>query len=259
MYSEKIVLRIDLEKRKEDFVWLFNIWENRKNRGGKKMKRYIAVIAMSVLMLCSPSFAKEPAERNYDTLAANLQAQVATKHSYSDIQKRFSNFTSKKATRPLGWARIGGPNNAFIPLDKFAQATNLKINPKLKKLLKNNDYDVFSCASPSGTSFGFFVSLKLMPHYQGNLFKDEVRFMKEWEPTLLRDTAKVIFPNMNFTQEELRQPLIFSSGQHSSATIKLPGGMSGSINYTLVDDFIIISSSRECLNKASLELFAQED
>jgi hypothetical protein len=101
------------------------------------------------------------------------------------------------------------------------------------------------------------MNVKLLPDYKGNLYKDEMSFMKNWESTMFQDTRTILFPDANFTPQELQQKTVFKNGKYRYASISLTDNTQGSINYSLVDDFVVISNSVACLDKASADLMGQ--
>lgn len=140
-------------------------------------------------------------------------------------------------------------NNQLVLLDDFAEATSLKINPNMKDLLRNDNYFLFSCLLPTNKkSFGIAFRVKLFDSYP-NLFPDEVRWMKEWEKTMLKDTRTIVFPDINFNETNLNQEIKFRDGQYRYAEVVLPDGSRSSINYTIIADYVVIVSSQECLGK----------
>jgi hypothetical protein len=175
-----------------------------------------------------------------------------------NIQKNFSAFISQKPTESLKWAKIYDSKNQPATLDKFLFATGMTVDMQLKQML-NNNFDLFVCKN----NFGIILNMRLMPSYQGNLYQDETSFMKNWEKSILKDTAKVVFPNFKFTEEQLQQPVVFkdvsSHGIYRYADIILPDKSTGMLAYTLVDDYVIISSSRDCLDNASEQVFSTKE
>ena len=183
---------------------------------------------------------------------------VPVRASDEDIQKAFSEFTSKKPTKPLESSKITDSKNKPLSLDKFTQAVGVKLKPQLRGLLDTSDYELFVCNDAGKADYGIIITVRLLPDYGGNLYQDELKFMRAWESSLFKDTAKIIFPNFNFTEEQLGQTVIFEDGTCRYANVVLPDNTSGSINYDLVDDYVIISSSKDCLGKASEYVFSSD-
>lgn len=179
--------------------------------------------------------------------------------SDEDIQKAFANFASQESAEPLRWSKFNDSKNQPISLDEFANAVGINLKPQLKMILDVNDYELFACNDGGMANHGVFMNIRLLPDYNGNLYQDEVKFMRLWENSLFQDTAKIIFPNFNFTRDQLQQSITFKDGAYRYADVILPDNTSGSINYNLVDDYVIISSSKDCLEKASEYVFSTSD
>jgi hypothetical protein len=187
------------------------------------------------------------------------QKIISTAATDEDILEVTAEFISQKPTEPLIWLKISNSTDQPISLDKFAHAVGMNIEPQLKNLLDVNNYELFACNDAGEVSHGILMNIRLLPNYQGNLYQDEVAFMQDWENSLFQDTAKIIFPNYSFNQNQLQQSVSFRDGVYRFADIILPDNASGSINYNLIDDYVIISSSKDCLAKASETVYSTSD
>jgi hypothetical protein len=170
----------------------------------------------------------------------------------SAFKKTLSQPIVPEAT-PFGFQPIEfkDKSNQTISLGDFANATGIKINVGIKDLLRENDYFVFRCLeSTNNIRYGIVFHVKLLDSNK-NLPSDEAKWMKEWEKTIFKDTYKIIFPDINFNGAELNQELNFKDGKYRFADVLLPSGSKGSINYSIVGDYVIIAGSKECLDKVS--------
>jgi hypothetical protein len=176
---------------------------------------------------------------------------VDNSNSQEEILKTVSQFNSKNI-RDMEFTSITDKDKTVVPLDQLLSSTGANINPSLKNLLDFNNYYLISCGSNNGKKeLGLVLDVKPLPDYQGNLYQDELNIMKEWEPTMLRDMAKIIFPDINFSEEQLRQVLSFKDGTYRFSEVNLPNNKKDSLNYTLLDDFVIISNSVTCMDKTT--------
>jgi len=181
-----------------------------------------------------------------DTIAVSNPTDKAV------IWKAFNDFVSKNQSEPFTRTVFQDANNKSVSLPNFASAVGLAINGNLNNLLDQTTFNLFSCPSAAGAkNIGLVVTLKFMPDYKGNLYQDETAFMKAWEKTLLPDTHNLLLPTISFTPEQLSQPLVFKDGKYRYADVVLPDGSESSINYQVVEDYIILSTSAECLSTAS--------
>lgn len=159
----------------------------------------------------------------------------------------------------LDWATFSYENGSSASLGDFSQKTGISIYPELYSLLDDGKYAVFACGTGNGIrSSGLYLNLKLMPEYEGNLYSDEVSFAKKWEPSMLKDLKRVIFPGIGFSDEQLSQRISFSDGKYRHAAVTLPDGKKSSLNYSIVDDYLLISNSEECLDKAVNLVFSSD-
>jgi hypothetical protein len=237
-------------------------------------KKIIIVIAVIFLFLAlmlayfyyfqKQSAGTEPAPDGQEKTAqsANLEnnsAPVSSSISDGEIQKKYDEFVSGKTSEPLKTIEIKDSQNQSVPLGQFSQAVGVKIDSQMGSVLDEANYELVTCNNANSTDYGIILNVKLLPNYQGNLYQDEVRFMRNWESSLFPDTAKIIFPQYVFAPDQLKQPVTFKDGIHRYASIVLPDKKSGSITYNLVDDYVIISSSESCLKKASEQVYSTSD
>lgn len=177
--------------------------------------------------------------------------------SMRDAFLGFANAPSSDAS--LNWAEFYDNEKKHISLDTFSSSMGMKINRDVLNLLDHNNYAVFSCGSTDGMkNMGLYVNVRLMPDYKGDLYGDEIRFMKDWESTMLEDTKNILFPGIDFSEKNLQQKVSFKDGKYRYAPIILPGGAKSSLNYTILYDPIIISNSVDCLDKASFALYTPD-
>jgi hypothetical protein len=192
--------------------------------------------------------ASSPTVKKNDTAPA---VTVLDASSQEDISKTVSGFDSK-TVKGMEFTRVTDTNKNAIPLDQFLSSMSASVNPDLKNLLDPNKYYLVSCGENSGKKeLGIVLDIKLLSDYKGNLYQDELNIMKKWEPTMLSDLRKIIFPDANFTGEQLKQILNFRDGKYRFSEINLPDNKKDSLNYTIIDDFVIISNSVPCMDKTT--------
>jgi hypothetical protein len=177
----------------------------------------------------------------------------------TEIQNAFNKFLLTSPGK-FKWTNLVGANKKSISLDDFSQSVGLNVKLEIKNLLDTSRFDLFSCSVNSeNKKLGIALNFKLLPDYKGNLYKDELNIMKDWEVTLFQDTRTVIFPDINFTPQQLDQKPAFKNGQYRYAEISLPDDKKGSLNYDVIDDYLVISNSMDCLSSASDEIIAPSD
>ena len=189
-----------------------------------------------------------PPPPTVNSILVNNPADQAT------VKSAFNQF-AQASTPNFSWTDLNGNDKKNIPLDDFSQAVGLNVNSEVNPLLDKSKFDLFSCPSqitPKG--IGLVLNAKLLPNYQGDLYKNELKFMKTWESTLFQDTQKVLFPDIAFTPEQLNQKPTFQQGKYRYAEISLPDGAKSSLNYAVLDDFIVIANSPDCLSQAASQL-----
>jgi hypothetical protein len=157
-------------------------------------------------------------------------------------------------------------NGKLVPLDSFLQSVGATINPKIKNLIRTNYYGFFYCPNEKSRK-DFGVTLELgggdsKKLEDVNLEAKEA--MRQWEPYILKDLRNILFPENNFSEDQLSQPLVFKEGEFRYTEVSLPGGEKSSINYT-VDTYppdhpsstnsVYITTSKDCLQKSLGSLF----
>jgi hypothetical protein len=128
-------------------------------------------------------------------------------------------------------------------LNEFTETNKISISSKINKLLKQNDFQVYTCESGSGEDHGLVLNITLFKQYD-NLYRDTVSFMLEWEKTLVKDTYNELLPNIdsntvNANFISLDQNTRYVEVYTTTKTKKY-------YNYSLIPDAIIISSSLDC-------------
>ena len=180
----------------------------------------------------------------------------------AEVQKVYDAFISKAKTptaKPLEWTQFFNPDKSVIPLSKADGSIGLNVNKAIAPILDDYDYELFYCTSGNKKDYGIQLTIKYVPNYSGNVLTAAEKFMKEWENTMLADTHSTLFPGIQFTSAALQQKLTFRDGKYRYAIVTLPDESKKSINYTFIGDYIVITSSQECLDKTSPELVAPSD
>jgi hypothetical protein len=136
-----------------------------------------------------------------------------------------------------------------ITLADFKKEAGISVISQLNKHLDEKGYDMFYCPADGGKKeyaiyFGYNVDRAYTIRYP-----DVVTWMNDWEKTMLPDLHAVLFPNVKFSDSELKQDLQFKDGKFRYAEVRFPGGQSGSINYRVSFYGVILSSSLSCLEK----------
>lgn len=171
-----------------------------------------------------------------------------------EIKKAFDKYLNSDNKDELSWNKIINDKKQWTSVDDFSSAVGIKINDKVGNLLKKDEYYMISCSSAeNGRDYGIGITVRLFDNYQ-NLFADKISFLKNWERSMLSDLQGVIFPKTKFSQAELNKELDFEGDlrldQYRSAKIN----DSSSIYYNIVDDYILVTSSKACMDKITSDL-----
>ena len=122
------------------------------------------------------------------------------------------------------------------------------IPSKIQEYLSNG-YQIFYCPGPDGKKeYGAYLDYNQVKIYRGFTY-DVLDMMKSWETTIFPNFHTVLFPNIDFSQDDLNQKIEFRDGKYRYAEVNLPGGKKGSINYEDVEFGVIIAASPSCLDK----------
>jgi hypothetical protein len=135
-----------------------------------------------------------------------------------------------------------------IPLIDFEKATGIIINKDLRNQLDNTDYRMFYCPGVGNKKdFGVYLGYNVKKAYN-QLYPDTIGWMKSWEKTIFSDLHTILFPDINFSKEELSQQLQFKDGKYRYTEFKLPNGRTGSMNYHVSDNGVIITTTPSCMD-----------
>ena len=163
--------------------------------------------------------------------------------------------STDEKNKGIKWTRFGVDSSHIILLDDFSRASGLKINTDVKSILNGRSYEVFNCPNNAGgKDFGLTLYFKVLGSFSDSSL-DLKKWLAEWESTMFTDTHTIIFPNMNFTNADLKQDIKFKDGKYRYAEIILPDGSKGSLNYSMIGgNAIVISSSVKCLDAAAASI-----
>ena len=218
----------------------------------------ILVLAAIVLLLIG-KFGKNNNIQNANQAPVSNPATLPTEtvnnqQNIQSVENDIKNATQEPSSQQAikdGVASIDfkDQNGKVIPLADFESATGTSINKQLGGYLDNTDYHMYYCpADSNGKSYAIYFGYNVSKAYV-NLFPDTVAWMKEWEKTMLPDLHAALFPDVNFSAEELNQSLQFKDGKYRYTEVQLPGEKTSSINYHVSDNGVIISASPSCMDK----------
>lgn len=178
----------------------------------------------------------------------------------AEIQKIFSKYTTEAVKNDIQETRFKDEGGKIIPLKKFSASIGFNVNSSIESIIDRNNYSVFSCAGKNGRkSFGLIFFVRTFEKNENvdykRLYEDAENRMKKWERTMLHDLHSILFPQIQFSGNQLDQNLAFKDGKYRYAEITLPDGTKSSLNYALLGDPIVISASVECMDKATENLF----
>lgn len=187
---------------------------------------------------------------NAETLAiSDSKNQTEIKNQFRRVAEEEVSVETER--EKIKWFSLRDTSGKVIPLDNFLEANEAKIHPKIKELLAESDYEIFYCpAEKEKKDFGIVLYVSPTGFYPGR-YSDAMRYLREWENTILSDFHNVLFPNIGFSPSDLRQKLVFRDGKYRFAEVILPGEKKGSINYENFGDAVVIATSMECLDIVS--------
>ncbi len=180
------------------------------------------------------------------------------KENEQEIKENFKEYVQKELVaneveKGYSQAQIVTPSGEVVGLEMFSQAMEIKINRNIKNILNQNDFALVKCQSENGRNMqGIILNVKLFKSFP-NLYEREKEWMREWERTILGDLHQILFPGIVFGESYLNKPLQFRDGKYRYAEVELPDGTRSSINYNIVFDSIIITTSLPCLEKISVD------
>lgn len=216
----------------------------------------IALIVVLVLFLVFWSVNNNQNQENQPEVQnpPELPPQEVNLQNVQDVEKTISETVKEPVSESVvhdgsKLVKFKNQDKQAIPFIDFEKATGIAVNKDLRGYLDNTDYKTFYCpGSSGGKDFGIYLGYNVAKAYV-NLYPDTVAWMKSWEKTMLPDLHAVLFPEVNLGESELNQPLQFKDGKFRYAEVRLPGGKTGSINYRVSDNGVIISASPSCLEK----------
>ena len=220
----------------------------------------VAIVAVSVTMLFllfqkKETILQEPAQNQESAIPATLPSGKESSMSQENVeltQKIFENITHETIsdkTKKEGSKKIDFENQKGSPisLSDFEKALDVEIYPELQKYL-NNGYQAFYCPGTDGKKeFGVYLEYNQEKVYNGFSY-DIIAMLKDWEGTIFPDLRAVLYPNINFSKNELNQKIEFRNGKYRYAELNLSGGGKGSIEYDAIWSGIIIAASQSCLD-----------
>lgn len=260
------------------------------NKIFKKMKRKLIIVA-SIIAAVAIIFAiflkffvsNENQEiKNENQASTSLPVvpsqdntiRVQDESNQNQIKESFEKYISQNVNDYPSYEKIGiskaysmsDKNGKLINLNSFLKSVGATINPKIKNLVGTNYYGFFYCPDEKGgKNFGVTFELgNSDPQKLGSVNSEAKEAMRQWEPYMLKDLRTILFPEKNFSEEQINQTLVFKEGKFRYAEVVLPGGEKSSINY-VVDIYppnhsssvnnVYISTSKDCLQRSTEALF----
>jgi len=144
-----------------------------------------------------------------------------------------------------------GTNGQPVLLDDFLRASNIKIYPDFKKYLDQNNFTEIYCLENNQKSYGVIFNVGRFGLGENFSYAQVKSAMSKWESTMLQDLSSLLYPQIEFSGEQLNQTLKFRDGKYRFAEINLPDGSKSSINYKIFGDPIVITTSQNCLAKVN--------
>jgi hypothetical protein len=216
----------------------------------------IVIVAVSVIVLYllsqkKETISQEPVQNQESAIPASLPSgnlenvEKARKIFENITQETISDETKKEGSKKVDFEnQKGNP----IPLSDFGKALDVEIYPELQKYL-NNGYQVFYCPGTDGKKeFGIYLEYDMEKLYRGFTY-DVLDMMKDWENTIFPNLHAVLYPNSDFSENELNQKIEFRNGKYRYAELNLPGGENGSIEYNAIEFGVVVAASPSCLDK----------
>jgi len=191
---------------------------------------------------------------------SNEKTEAKEARNKEEIKKAFQDFleeTEQNKKNFLEIKLVDTSGNNFT-LDDSIESLGFSIKPEVKKIVRQNDYSFFSCYFPEkGKDYGIILNIgRFRPEekFDYRTLPDKLDSEIENWKTVLRDLHDVLFPEINFSEEQLNQKIDFKQGRYLYSEIILPDGSKKSINYVNIGDPIIITTSLECIETAINEI-----
>ncbi len=143
-----------------------------------------------------------------------------------------------------------------VPLSQWLVSIGATIPSPLLSLLKDDRWVVYKCAASERLVFS--THTKLLPNYSGNLFADQVLYLKNWEETLVDDLSPVLFPNLSTTQKLLKLTPFVDGARNEVmrySTVRLPDGTNVKVGYMLIGDELLFGTDRQCIFEVQDQFF----
>jgi hypothetical protein len=230
--------------------------------GGIALLVIIAIALTIYNKLSSPPASSTDSSPNQQPTISLFPTDVHTVQNINDTAEIQSSFNSYRGetipnealetrVRDIKIADTEGQNAAIVDVISTLNAT---LPASITEIVDKRDYNLFYCPDYElKKHYGLLMNIK----FGNNPMTDEaiVARLKQWEPTMLKDLAPVLFPDISFSTAQLTQPIQFKDGKYRYAEFALPDGSSGSINYVHYGSPIVISSSTECMTHATKHFF----
>lgn len=142
-----------------------------------------------------------------------------------------------------------------LSLEDFFSANDSSIDPGVLKLLDGDQASVFSCGNDGEIRNIALTMYADMDLYAGGIYDEEVSRMRNWEKTMPNDVRGLFFPKDAGRSGSNDQKSTFENGNYRYSKLVLSNGKKVSINYAIVDEYIILSNSKDCIDKTIEQLY----
>lgn len=150
-----------------------------------------------------------------------------------------------------------------VSFAQFSQALPLSLPKDIQELIDPNDYSLFRCNTKEGSSYGMQIIIAQgLPNYLGDPYLDMKKYLQEHNKEYIDILWNVLYP------EKQKMPVSISK-QYEDAYLYLP--LSDitynravfesitkeklSLYYGLIENYILFTTSEDCLKKVSVQLF----
>lgn len=153
---------------------------------------------------------------------------------------------------------VKDPDGKIVLFRSFLQSSGLKIDESVLQLSDNSEYTLFNCSSDSSVSAAgliFEVNKDQDLKSYVNSVDPLTENVKKWESKMFQGLSPLFFPGESFPQSPSFNETKFNMSNDINtvtirfANLKADSGKTFSIDWSMFDGKIFISSNKDCLRK----------
>lgn len=154
-------------------------------------------------------------------------------------------------------------DGSVIPLEQLATYQSFSLPKEIQDIVDSADYSLFRCNMKNESSFGLQMTIAPeLPHYPKDPYPAMKEYLQKNNETYIDSLWSILYPQKQKQHVSLSEPYKQDYSSSSDSAIIFNNAVFKSLNneefplyYGLVENYIIFTTSRHCLETVSNKLY----